>query len=41
MASLYGSRKEYERQIRAKLDELVDQRFLLPQDRDLMLSSNR
>ncbi len=36
METLYGSRSEYERRVRAQLDEMVDARFLLVQDRELM-----
>jgi hypothetical protein len=36
MLSLYGSQAGYERRVRAKLDEMVQQGFLLDEDRDLM-----
>ena len=38
MDALYGSRGEYEREIRASLDQMVDDGFLLAQDRQLMFS---
>jgi hypothetical protein len=36
LEALYGSRSEYERRVRTRLDEMVDARFLLVQDRSLM-----
>ena len=36
MLSLYGCQAGYERRVRAKLDEMVQQGFLLDEDRDLM-----
>jgi len=36
MDALYGSRGEYQRRVRARLDEMVDDRFLLAQDRTLV-----
>ena len=33
---LFGSRADYERRVRAKLDEMVEQGFLLDEDRDLI-----
>jgi hypothetical protein len=36
MGALYGTRQEYERRVMVKLDEMVDQRLLLPQDRSVM-----
>jgi hypothetical protein len=36
LRSLYGSRAAYEQRVRAKLDEMVQQGFLMDEDRDLM-----
>jgi hypothetical protein len=38
MLSLYGSRVGYERRVQAKLGEMVQQGFLLDEDRDLMFA---
>ena len=39
MDERYGSRDEYERRVRASLDEMVRDRFLLTEDRDLFFPS--
>ena len=36
MRSLYGSREQHERQVRAKLDDMVRNRWVPPQDAPLM-----
>jgi hypothetical protein len=38
MNDLYGSREAYVDKVRAKLDEMIQSRFLLPEDKALMLS---
>jgi Alpha/beta hydrolase domain len=38
MRALYGSQEEYARRIRARLDQMVQEGFLLKQDTDLMFS---
>ena len=38
MRSLYGSREQYEQQVNAKLDDMVRNRWVLPQDAPLMFS---
>jgi hypothetical protein len=39
MNELYASREEYERRVRAKLEEMIGGRWLLPQDAHLMFDS--
>ena len=36
MQALYGSRGEYEQRVRARLDQMVDDGFLLARDRELV-----
>jgi hypothetical protein len=36
MTALYGSREEYERRVRARLDQMVEERWVLPEDVPLM-----
>jgi hypothetical protein len=38
MQTLYGSPEEYEQRIRTRLDQMVADGFLLPEDTDLMFS---
>jgi hypothetical protein len=39
MKTLYGSREEYERRVRAKLEDMTRERWLLPEDAELMFAS--
>jgi hypothetical protein len=41
MQARYGSRDEYERRVRASLDEMVGDRFLLPEDVEIFLSNSQ
>ena len=41
MQSLYGTRKEYEGRVRAKLDEMVRHRWLLAEDVPAMFPLSR
>jgi hypothetical protein len=40
MQGLYGSREEYERRVRASLDGMVRDRFLLPEDEEVFLGKS-